>query len=220
MPAMIITLSDRKPRSTQALGASLAEQHLSALRAALEKGEIPTGTLVLFDFKGIQSTNGSYIKGSAFWVFLCGQLSTRHDASDLVGSGSTDPKPYDLYCAVANLSPEVEAEFNEFFGSRGLPFLIATRWNDEKVYSARLEGGIEPTLHKSLTYLVSMGKASAPEMHLRHPHENITVTAWNNRLSDLHALRLVRRVRNGRQWEYQPVTGGITHGRSIHQCKV
>lgn len=217
---MVITLSDRKPRSTQALGASLAEQHLSALRTAIEKYTVPNGTLVILDFKGIQSTNGSYIKASAYWVYLCGQLSTRPDLSDLIGSRSTDPKPYDLYCAVANLSPEVEAEFDEFFGSRGLPFLIATKWNDEKVHSARIGGGIEPTLQRSLTCLLSMGKASAPEMHSRYPNENITVTAWNNRLSDLHALRLVRRVRNGRQWEYQPVTGGLIYGRSIHQCQV
>ena len=213
---MLVSLIQAKPSSKQALGATAADAHLFDLRKQIKSRDVQPGSLILLDFNGIEAINGSYIKASAFWIYLCGQLSIRNDVPDLVGIRSTDPKPYDIYCSVANLSSDVETEFLEFFGSRNLPFLVATDWNNKGVRAARLEGRIEPTLLKSLSCLLAMNKASAPEMHARYPEDKVTVTAWNNRLSDLHALRLVKRERSGRQWEYQPIIGDIEYGRSIH----
>lgn len=104
----------------------------------------------------------------------------------------------------------------DFFRSRQAPIVIATKWKDSEVFAAVVEGHLDNALLMTLSALSLERAATAPLLHAKHPSEKITVTAWNNRLNDLHALRLVRRQRNGRVWDYEPLAQNITYGRSIH----
>lgn len=213
---MLVKIKDCEPKKMDALGATLSELHMAPLHLAVEKRDIPEGTVVILDFTGIKAINASYVKSSFFWLFLCGQLAANRKAYDYPVRRASDPRPCDIYVVAAGLEKEVEEEFVEFFKTRQLPLLIAKEWSDENVHSAILEGHLEPALKTTLTALLQRHGGNAPQLHSEHPGENITVTAWNNRLSDLSELRLVRRTRVGKMWNYQPIAERITYGRSIY----
>jgi hypothetical protein len=123
----------------------------------------------------------------------------------------------DIYPLVVNLTEPVRQELVEFAASRSLPLAIATVLESTNTVAvATIEGGLEPVLRQTLSRVAAAGEASAPQMHAEHPDEGVAVTAWNNRLTELCALRLVRRRRQGRSWLYQTIAKEIHYGTSIH----
>lgn len=206
---MLVKLQDCSPRRKAGLGATLAEQHMASVAKAVAEGNLPQGSLVLLDFSGMEAVNASYIKGTAFWLMMCGQMSTRPIESHLSPRHSSDPRPYDLYVCVAGLATDLVEEFQEFLKPRGLPLFHARRVKGEEVEEARLLGHLDPALLQTLKLLSSQGRATAPQLHEANPAEAVTVTAWNNRLNDLNGLRLVRRFRAGRAWEYATIARRI-----------
>jgi hypothetical protein len=213
---MILRINKAMPNTTKAVGATLGESHIAELREALAHGDVPGGTVVVLDFDGIESTNGSYLRATALWLLRCGQLSVRPD--DMV-AGSSDPKsprPYDVFCALANIQGEVVQEVEDFFNSRSIPILNASKLSADQIETATLVGNLEPVLKKTLSLVSQTGAITASELHTRYADDGVSVTAWNNRLADLCAFRLLRRQRQGKQWIYQPLTNEISYGRSIH----
>ena len=197
---------DCAPRKSIAFGATLAEQHLAKAVRAFTEGAVAPGSLIMLDFTGIKAVNGSYIKGTALWMLTCGKLFASNSDLPATPRHITDARPLDIYPCVTGLTAEVEAEFQEFFKPRGLPLLFARRVSRVGVEDAVLLGHLDPALKFTLNALTKLQKATAPQLHERFPDERITVTAWNNRLNDLYALRLVRRIRAGRSWEYETLT--------------
>lgn len=207
---MQIEIKKCLPRNESALGATLGVRHMENIYQALAKQTIPAGEIIIFNFKGIEQVNGSYIKTTALWVFLCGQMAVNMPKASIPPRHAADLRPYDLYVAVSHLSDDVRGEFNDFLQPRRIPMILATRVNERQIEEATLLGHLDDALRMTLEALVKHKAATAPLLYdLYHRTENITVTAWNNRLNDLHALRLVRRVRSGRGWEYQPLTKKI-----------
>jgi hypothetical protein len=213
---VIVKIADCTPRKESALGATLGEQHMAFIQRQVADRSLPEGTTVILDFTGVPAVNGSYIKATAYWLFLCGKLSAVRNPQDFVSRHLSDPRPYEVFMAVAGLDPEVEEEFVDFFQTRQAPLLVARQWEGESIASASLMGHLEPALKATLSALLKGSGGSAPALHAAHPGEKVTVTAWNNRLSDLYALRLVRRARVGKVWEYQPIAKEIAYGRGIH----
>jgi hypothetical protein len=202
---VIVNLSQCEPRKTAGLGATLGEQHMASIQKAVAAGTISPGELVILDYEGIRSVNGSYIKATAFWLFICGRLVTINSGSDLSPRHPADPRPYDLFIAVTGLNPDIRDEFQEFLQPRRFPMLLVTRMNETAVEEAVLLGHLDPILLRTLKLLTHEGRATAPALYEAEQDNTITVTAWNNRLNDLHSLRLVRRFRAGRAWEYEPL---------------
>ena len=176
---------------------------------AVAEGSLPQGSLVLLDFSEIEAVNASYIKGTAFWLLTCGQLSTRPSDSHFSPRHSADPRPYDLFVSVTGLATDLVEEFREFLRPRGLPLLHAIRVKGEGIEEARLLGHLDSALLHTLKVLCRQGRATAPQLFEANREESVTVTAWNNRLNDLSGLRLVRRFRAGRAWEYEPLAARI-----------
>jgi hypothetical protein len=87
--------------------------------------------------------------------------------------------------------------------------LNATRLRHDSVEEAKLLGHLDSTLAFTLRAAGQQGTVTAPELHRAFPRDKVTVSAWNNRLNDLLALRLVRRIRAGRAWRYEPVARKI-----------
>jgi len=170
---------------------------------------LPSGEIVILNFKGIKQINGSYIKATALWFFLCGRMAVDSQPVAFFPRHVSDLRPYDLYIAVSNLSPEVREEFNDFLQHRYIPMLLASRYNENQIEEASLLGHLDDALKMTLEALVKHKAATAPRLFDLYPNENITVTAWNNRLNDLQSLRLARRIRSGRSWQYQPLTKKI-----------
>ena len=206
---MTIKLHDCAPKRGTGLGATLADQHMTPIHKSVANGTIPPGTLVVLDFTKLDAVNGSYIKGTALWLLTCGQLSTGNPQKVIAPRHAADPRPYDLFVCVAGLSPEVQLEFQEFLKPRGLPLLFARVLKGDVVKEAVLLGHLDSALRFSLDAVTKYGSCTAPQLYKLFPEQDVTVTAWNNRLNDLHALRLVRRTRAGRGWEYKPLTKKI-----------
>ncbi len=207
---MRIKLHECAPKTGTGLGATLAELHMAAVHKAVTEGTIPGGTLVVLDFEKMRAVNSSYIKGTAFWLLKCGQLSAGDSENTIPPRHTADPRPYDLFVCVTGLSADLIAEFQEFLKPRGLPLLHAKKIAGEAVSEAILLGHLDPALRLTLNAVTEQGTCTAPQLHELFPDQKITVTAWNNRLNDLHSLRLVRRIRVGRGLEYSPLTKIIT----------
>ena len=203
---MRIKLHEYAPKSSTGLGATLAELHMAVIHKAVAAGTIPAGTLVILDFEKIGAVNGSYIKGTASWLLTCGQLSSGNTQNIIPPRHVADPRPYDLFVCVTGLSPELVTEFQDFLKPRLLPLLFAKKLAGGAVQEALLLGHLDPALRFTLNAVTDKGTSTAPQLHEMFPEQKITVTAWNNRLNDLHSLRLVRRTRVGRGLEYSPLT--------------
>ena len=206
---MEIEIKKCLPRNGAALGATLGAQHMENLYQSIARRTLPVGETVILNFKGIEQVNGSYIKATALWFFLCGRMAVNPPSAMTPPRHFSDLRPYDLYIAVSNLSADVRTEFNDFLQPRNIPMLLAKRYSEKEIGEAVLLGHLDKTLQTTFETLIKHKAATAPFLHDLHPNENITVTAWNNRLNDLHSLRLARRVRAGRSWEYQPLTKKI-----------
>jgi hypothetical protein len=208
---VIVKLKQFLKGTAVALGATAGEQHMLSVHRGVAQGSISPGSCIVLDFDGITGVNASYIKATALWILTCGQLSVTNSVSlaSQVPRHEADPRPYDLYVCVTGLAPDLEVEFQEFLRPRHLPLLCAHRLNDESIEEAKLLGHLDPMLVLTLKAAGKHGTVTAPELYRASPHEGVTVTAWNNRLNDLHALRLVRRIRAGRAWKYQPLAKRI-----------
>lgn len=205
---MLVKLQSCSPRKKAGLGASLGEQHMSVIAKSIAEASLRPGSLVVLDFSGFEAVNASYIKSTAFWLLTCGQLSTRSEAR-FSPRHDADPRPYDVYVCVTGLGRDLLDEFQEFLEPRGVPLLNASRIEAGEVEEARLLGHLDSALLQTLKALSDQGRATAPELFNANPKEGVTVTAWNNRLNDLNALRLVRRFRAGRAWEYEAIAEKI-----------
>ena len=194
-----------------ALGATAGEQHMQSVYRGVAQGTISPGSCIVLDYDGIIGVNGSYIKATALWILTCGQLSVTNSGSlaSPVPRHEADPRPYDLFVCITGLTTELEVEFQEFLKPRRLPLLYAQRLRGDSVEEARLLGHLDSTLALTLKAAGQHGTVTAPELHRAFPRDKVTVTAWNNRLNDLHALRLVRRIRAGRAWKYESVAKRI-----------
>lgn len=175
---------------------------------------IAPGSCIVLDYDGITGINASYIKATALWVFTCGHLSVSSPLffQTQVSRYEDNPCPYDLFICVTGLNLDLEAEFQEILKTRRLPLLNGLRIHNDSIEEAEMLGHLDPTLSLTLKAVTQLGNVTAPELHQAFPQDKVTVTAWNNRLNDLHALRLVRRIRAGRAWKYEPVAKKVLWG--------
>lgn len=209
---MTFAIRQQCGESGSALGAALGEVHFGKIVEAVKTGS-QEGELVWLNFDGVDATNGSYLKSVVLRLLLCGRLTVAPTALHF----APDLPPLDIFPLVVNPSDAVRQELVEFLSSRNLPLAVAGALESTNTVAvATIEGGLEPVLRQTLSRVVAAGEASAPTLHAEHPKEGVAVTAWNNRLTELCALRLLRRRRLGRSWLYQSIANKIHYGTSIH----
>ena len=76
-----------------------------------------------------------------------------------------------------------------------------------------LIGPLDPSLRSTLSQLQTAGEATGAGLARTVPDAEILPTAWNNRLKDLHTMRLVFRRKEGRQQIYSPLAKEVAfHG--------
>lgn len=206
---MTFPVRQRSGPSGAALGAMLGDVHFHEIC----RGVMAEDELVFLDFTGVEATNGSYLKAVLLRLLLCGRLTVITEPSDFV----SELRPLSLFPVVNNLGSAVWQELVEFAGARKLPVVVAGPGLETHFIStATIEGGLEPVLRQTLNRVLKMGETSAPQLHALYPDEGVAVTAWNNRLTELCALRLLRRRRQGRSWLYHAIAKEIQYGSSIH----
>jgi hypothetical protein len=88
----------------------------------------------------------------------------------------------------------------------------ALEFDGSAIRQARLLGRIDNNLSQTLLRVLRAKEASAPMFYERFPDEQIGVTAWNNRLNELYARRLVWRDKRVRQFVFRPYVEEIVDG--------
>lgn len=201
---MWYSLSQSSGEMQHLAGAALARSHLALLRAELRQHRDQEGPLVtVLDFSRIESLTSSYVKFSVLWLLQCGEKSVGADAYEDPGDGSI-PVALPVYPILAHLSEEVRGEIEVVLRSEQLCCLEATEAQGEDVVDVTVLGPLDRTLRTTLRRVSEEKTTTATALHTKYD-DGINVTGWNNRLSDLHRLRLLHRYKEGRQWIYMPL---------------
>ena len=181
-------------------GASIGELHrekiLKQVGPVLEPGE--AGEIVVLDFTGVESVTASYLKAALLWFV---------DA----GTKAEDPLPAErlgslIFPVVAHLTDEVRAELRELLQARDRCCIEARDFSAIGVISGILHGPLDPALEATVKVLSDYGApVSAGELEKLGKDSRVRATGWNNRLAQLHRLKLVQRRQEYRQWMYRLV---------------
>jgi hypothetical protein len=199
----IPTFEVRKFTNTpMASGATLGDQHRLRLDCLLESSAAATdpdsyGQMVAISFKDMEAVTSSYLKALLFPMFP--------SLSQKPGAPAYSPmRASNVYPVLSNVSSEIKDEVQELLQNHTINLLELKNAGHGDIPSAYLYGSLEGVLAETLRLLVTVGEATAPELHRRGKGPG-AVTAWNNRLNDLFARRLARRRRDGRQWMFRAV---------------
>lgn len=192
-----------KPGVQHVYGATLAQEHM---RAAKQRrgGADAVDKMLLVDFTGVLSVTPSYIKGTVLEAIPAASGAAANSLA--VGGASAE---VNLYPAICGCSRDVAADIHEFLIGRGVPVLHVTKRRGDHVLAAKLFGYLDDVLLRTLLGLANRGSATAAEL-AENSDDKISINGWNNRLADLHQLRLATRHRKGKFWIYSPVAERIT----------
>jgi hypothetical protein len=172
----------------QLVGAILGERVYQKVIAPAAR--VGTGVLLL-SARGANHATSSFFK--ATWLAL--------------RANTTAMPPVML----AHASDELREEFDTFLGRYRLPGMEALDWNDKGVVLARLHGHIEAPSLSALRALVARPGSTAPELH-KDCGEDVTTTAWTNRLNELYRHGLATRAKAGRAWKFYAVSREFLYG--------
>jgi hypothetical protein len=192
-----------------AAGATLGQDHIRPLRERIHSSD---EEVVVLDFSGIESATASYLKATIIWLIQCGRSSTRIRRNS-APYGAHDPIPLAIYPAVIGLTNDVREELDAVLPGYRLPCLEVLRLSRGKILRAALHGPLDEALSDTLSALTQSGSGTASSLCELYPDRKIMTTGWNNRLADLHELRLATRKKEGRQWVYKPVAVEVRNGR-------
>ena len=194
------------PGAPNALGATLGQDCMEKVLSSLEAATDDDHTLIL-DLTGIQAVNASFLKATVFWLFQCGQAYVKQQPR--TSDEHWAERPLRVFPAVTGCSGEVMSDVDDFFSGRQVPILHVDEGTADRIIKGHLLGRLDPVLDKTLAGLVAAGEATAAELAATSD-DAITLNGWNNRLADLHLLRLARRRRRGKFWVYTPTTQHIS----------
>jgi hypothetical protein len=210
---LLYPIRQRTMTGPHAFGGALGQQHLKPLLDELGTGIAGSGQVVVLDFEGIEAVTASYLKATIIYLFKAGRAA----AEGAEARNTTLPAPMNIFPAVANLRGDVPEELDEVLSSIGqrLPCLEATLWDaaDERIRHARLRGYLDTALRETIEFLNGRTQpTTAQALAADNSTVGIKETGWNNRLADLHRLRLARRVKSGRHWLYELVAQEVSLG--------
>ena len=199
---MLFNIIEVRPGVQHAYGATLGQKHMRDLARRI--GDADLDTMVLLDFHGVLSVTPSYLKATIL-------QAVPSDGSN--GGESNQARNVtserDLFPAITGCSPGVASDIHEYFSGLGLPILHITKRREDRILAAKFLGCLDELLFKTLSALTDRGAGTAGEL-AENSDDTITINGWNNRLANLHLLRLATRHRKGKFWIYSPVAERIT----------
>lgn len=151
---------------------------------------------LFLDFGGIEVATASFIREGilGFRNYVRGRKSN-------------------YYPIVANLSDEVVEEFVELLRGRGDVIARCSLDKSGRVTDLGIIGQLDPK-QKITLQAVEAGETDAVTLSRKHKKkDDVSRTAWNNRLSTLSSLGLVVEVDRGRSKHFLPLLEGVQNGR-------
>lgn len=111
-----------------------------------------------------------------------------------------------LYAVTSNANETVEEELADLLRERGEAMLACQLSPQGRVSGLRLAGGLDPKHRQTFELVMQLGGTDTATLIREYgAGEDITRTAWNNRLSALADLGLVIEESQGRAKRYRPV---------------
>jgi hypothetical protein len=172
----------------QLQGRSLGRKHFARLCELLS--DAPPGEIVLLDFSGVELVTGSWINA----VLVPFLRWAGEDGND-------------LYPVVCNTRKEWLEELQLVAEFSQRCYLVAS--GKLPPHAATIAGPLDPAQRKTLEAVLASKEVTGAELERQKPDEKIGATAWNNRLRELHDMRLLRREKRGREQVYSPVVEEI-----------
>ncbi|WP_437769005.1 hypothetical protein WME77_19200 [Sorangium sp. So ce764] len=147
--------------------------------------------LLLLSFRGVEFVTGSIFK--ATWHRL--------HPDDGVAVPSL----------VVHLSDDVRNEFAMYLRGHRMAGLEALDWSGTEIMLATLHGHVEDSSFAALQALSANPGSTAPQLHSACG-DNVSATAWTNRLNELHKQGLAFREKAGRAWRFYPIAREVRRG--------
>jgi hypothetical protein len=147
--------------------------------------------VLILSFKNVELVTGSFLK--ATWLRL------------------EDAEQNRVSAAVAHLNDDLRTDLETFLKGSSLTALEALDWSASGIRLARLLGNLEPAALTTLKAIIERPGSTAPELHDKST-DNVSPTAWTNRLNELYRQGLAHREKAGRAWRFFPTTEKIDHG--------
>ena len=145
--------------------------------------------LVYLDFKGIEVATASFLRECVL------------EFRDIVRRRWTG-----YYPVVANANDSVAEELSFLLAKRDV-LMLCTLDNEGKPDSSRLVGDLEPKQRLTFELVKKLGEADAGElMRSSIESEDVSQTAWNNRLTSLSRRGLLMEMSHGRAKRYRPLS--------------
>ena len=147
--------------------------------------------LCFLDFSGVEIATASFLRESicAFQHYVRAHV------------------PY-LYLVAANMSDQTIEEFDSYLRLRNDAFLVCGLNKGGKPINARLIGLLDGKQRNAFDEVLARKETDAPTLS-RELGEEVSTTAWNNRLSALSAKGILIETSNGRGKCYRPVLEGL-----------
>ena len=196
---------------SSALGAEAGQRILAEVTESIRHvSPSDLGMIVVFDVSGIDLASTSFFKSSVLPLFQSARLSTEPGAQTMADAFGLPA--LNVFPVLAGARPEVEELADEIFGRRSFPLLSLKFDGEQNLAGGRLVGFLDDALAKTLRNWKENERHTAASLQEKFPEQGITQTAWSNRLNDLWRVRLLRRVRQGKAWIYQPIAKGVIYG--------
>lgn len=191
-------------------GATMGQDHLAPLLPRLREAGVEPLVVVL-NFGGIDAANGSYLKATALWLLRAGAASAAIDDGH-AREAPAGIEALNVFPLATNLSGEVRDDLDTLLRSEQLPLLCGEH-SSGVLERVEILGHLDPALKSTLLALSREKRATATDLCERFPQKPaIKPSAWSNRLSELHRLRLAGREREGRQWFYISLASEVQRG--------
>lgn len=148
--------------------------------------------VVVLDFEGVESVNASWINMAiAPFVRWCSESQN------------------DFFPVLARF-PEKDMDELELVAEKNQQCYAISETVVVPIEKVELVGPLDPSLRSTLSELVTVGEVTGAELARTVPDASILPTAWNNRLKDLHTMRLLFRRKEGRQQIYSPLAKEVS----------
>lgn len=203
---LVYSLKNRWPSATELFGATIGQEHMVPLLAELQAA--PAGEIVIYDFAGVSHATASYIRATVLRLLRASLRATVEIDNEATASNPPE-EALNVFPLVANLSEDVAEELQTVLESQSRACLEATRWDSKGLIQARVRGVLEGVLRDTLVRVVTARRTTATMLAEREPPN---VTGWNNRLAELYRMRLISRVKEGRQWIYSSICSEVVLG--------
>jgi hypothetical protein len=152
--------------------------------AALE--EAPDGTVISFGWDRVELATASYFGATVvplLRMIIGGEL--------------------DRYIVLTGLNRTCMDELKLVLELQNLVVLVVPGKTSRKIEAL---GGLDPAYRQTLEAVQRRKSASATNLYASDSGATIGKTAWINRLTNLHRLRLLKKQKVGREFVYEAVT--------------